>query len=122
MTVLGISALYHDSAAALVKDGEIVAAAQEERFTRKKHDPSLPQNAIKYCLREGKVEVADLDAVVFYDNPFLTANRFAANLAYTGKNSEDLLEMSLEPILLERLKVAENLRKILGRIGKDDIL
>ena len=68
MYVLGISALYHDAAAALVKDGEIVAAAQEERFTRKKHDYSIPRNAIQYCFREGKIEPGDLHAVVYYDN------------------------------------------------------
>ncbi|MBN1412189.1 MAG: carbamoyltransferase [Spirochaetales bacterium] len=69
MTILGISALYHDSAAALIKDGEVIAAAQEERFTRKKHDPDFPVNAIKYCIEEGKIGKKDLDAVVFYDKP-----------------------------------------------------
>ena len=61
MRVLGISAFYHDSAAALVEDDRIVAAAQEERFTRKKHDSSFPQNAISYCLQEGKVCLDELD-------------------------------------------------------------
>jgi carbamoyltransferase len=75
MRVLGISAFYHDSAAALVEDGHIVAAAQEERFTRKKHDPSFPKNAIAYCLEEAGAKLDDLDHVVFYDKPFLKFER-----------------------------------------------
>ena len=75
MRVLGISALYHDSAAALVKDGRIVAAAQEERFTRKKHDSSFPKNAVAYCLEEAGVRLDELDHVVFYDKPFLKFER-----------------------------------------------
>lgn len=75
MRALGISAFYHDSAAALVDDGRIVAAAQEERFTRKKHDSSFPKNAIEYCLKEGGVSLHELDSVVFYDKPFLKFER-----------------------------------------------
>ena len=75
MWLLGISAYYHDSAAALVRDGEIVAAAQEERFTRKKHDADFPRNAIAYCLREAGIHLADVDHVVFYDKPFLKFER-----------------------------------------------
>ena len=75
MRVLGISAFYHDSAAALVEDGRIVAAAQEERFTRKKHDPSFPKNAIAYCLEEAGVKLDELDHAVFYDKPFLKFER-----------------------------------------------
>ncbi len=73
--ILGISAYYHDSAAALVVDGEIVAAAQEERFSRLKHDHAFPSNAIAYCLREGGIEQGDLDYVGFYDKPFLKFER-----------------------------------------------
>jgi carbamoyltransferase len=75
MNVLGISAFYHDSAAALVVDGEIVAAAQEERFTRKKHDPDFPQNAVEYCLREARIAPDQLDYVAFYDKPMLKFER-----------------------------------------------
>jgi carbamoyltransferase len=74
-TVLGVSAFYHDSAAALVLDGDIVAAAQEERFTRKKHDPGFPAHAIDYCLREAGVRAADLDYVVFYEKPLRKLER-----------------------------------------------
>lgn len=73
--ILGISAFYHDSAAAIVEDGNIVAAAQEERFTRKKYDPRFPKNAINYCLEEMFIEPSELAAVVFYDNPLLTFDR-----------------------------------------------
>ena len=75
MNILGISAYYHDSAAALVRDGRIVAAAQEERFTRKKHDYDFPQNAIDYCLREAGISRSEVDLVVFYDKPLLKFER-----------------------------------------------
>lgn len=75
MNILGISAFYHDSAAALLQDGQLIAAAQEERFTRKKHDPAFPTNAVKYCLDEAGLQIDDLDAVVFYDKPFLKFER-----------------------------------------------
>jgi carbamoyltransferase len=68
-SILGISAFYHDSAACLVQDGEIIAAAQEERFTRKKHDPSFPINSIKFCLDKANITTANLDLVAFYEKP-----------------------------------------------------
>ena len=71
MYILGISAYYHDSAACILKDGKIIAAAQEERFTRKKHDQNFPSNAIKYCLEEAGISSSDLEIVAFYDKPFL---------------------------------------------------
>ena len=73
--ILGVSAFYHDSAAALVRDGEIVAAAQEERFTRRKHDPSFPSSAIEYCLAEGHLQCSALDHVVFYEKPLVKFER-----------------------------------------------
>ena len=73
--ILGISCFYHDSAVCLICDGRIIAAVQEERFTRKKHDPRFPKNAIEYCLSEAKITVDDLDYVVFYDKPFPTFER-----------------------------------------------
>ena len=75
MKILGISAFYHDSAAALVVDGKIIAAAQEERFTRIKHDSSFPINAIKYCLHTEAINISELDAIVFYDKPLLKFER-----------------------------------------------
>jgi carbamoyltransferase len=75
LKILGISAFYHDSAAAYIEDGKIVAAAQEERFTRKKHDPAFPAHAVQYCLSEAGVQLSDLDAIVFYDKPLLKMER-----------------------------------------------
>ena len=75
MTILGISAFYHDSAAAIVQNGSLVAAAQEERFTRKKHDADFPIHAIKYCLRQAGVSISQIDAIVFYDKPLLKFER-----------------------------------------------
>lgn len=83
MYILGISAYYHDSAACLVKDGEIVAAAQEERFTRKKHDFNFPEHAIRYCLEHAGIEAKELDYVAFYDKPFVKFERLLESyLAY----------------------------------------
>jgi carbamoyltransferase len=75
MDILGISCFYHDSAACLVRDGKIIAAVQEERFTRKKHDPRFPRNAIKYCLEEAGITAKELNYMVYYDKPFLTFDR-----------------------------------------------
>src|ERR1044071_7607606 len=75
MRILGISAFYHDSAAALVADGHIVAAAQEERFTRKKQDAGYPEHAIQYCLDAGGLKLNDLDYIVFYEKPFIKFER-----------------------------------------------
>jgi carbamoyltransferase len=75
MKIVGISAYYHDSAAALIDNGRIVCAAQEERFTRKKHDASFPRNAVEFCLDYSGTTLADVDAVVFYVKPLLTFER-----------------------------------------------
>ena len=75
MRILGLSAFYHDSAAALVVDGTLVAAAQEERFTRKKHDARFPEHAVTYCLEHAGLKLADIDHVAFYDKPFLKFER-----------------------------------------------
>src|SRR5438309_10551124 len=83
VNILGLSAFYHDSAACLVRDGEIIAAAQEERFTRKKHDASFPKHAVMYCLREGGINVNELEFVAFYEKPFLKFDRILHSyLAY----------------------------------------
>ena len=75
MNILGISAFYHDSAACLVRDGEIIAAVQEERFTRKRHDAGFPKHAVRYCLEEAGIKTSDLDYVGFYDKPFIKFER-----------------------------------------------
>ncbi len=93
MNILGISALYHDSAACLIQDGRIVAAAQEERFTRKKHDAAFPKNAVAYCLAEGNVAKGDVDAVVFYDKPLTKFSRIL-------KTSFAVAPLGLRPFLM----------------------
>jgi carbamoyltransferase len=93
MYILGISAYYHDSAACLLKDGEIIAAAQEERFTRKKHDQNFPIKAIKYCLEEGGISAAELDIVAFYDKPFLKFERILETyLSFAPKGISSFLK------------------------------
>ncbi len=93
MNILGLSAFYHDSAAALVRDGEIVAAAQEERFTRKKHDYRFPQNAIEYCLKEGGITPSQLDVVTFYDKPLIKFERLLETyLAYVPEGFKSFLQ------------------------------
>lgn len=92
MNILGVSAFYHDSAACLVRDGEIIAAAQEERFTRKKHDFNFPSHAIAYCLKEGNLEAAKLDYVAFYDKPFLKFERLLQTyLAYAPRGLKSFI-------------------------------
>ena len=86
MYILGISAYYHDSAAALIKNGEIIAAVQEERFTRKKHDAIFPLQSILYCLNEANIKLADLDSIIFYDKPLLKFERLLETyLSYAPK-------------------------------------
>jgi carbamoyltransferase len=99
VNILGISAYYHDSAACLVRDGELIAAAQEERFTRKKHDEEFPHHAVAYCLREGGLRMEDLDYVGFYDKPLLKFERILEN--YLGVAPRDWARSS------RRCRVAE---------------
>lgn len=117
-TVLGISAFYHDSAAALVVDGEIVAAAQEERFSRKKHDPRFPSGAINYCLEEAFIEAAELDAIVFYDNPLLTWDRVLKNCLMMGETAFPQFSQACHSVLGIKVWVGEYVRRALGSLGK----
>jgi carbamoyltransferase len=103
MRILGISAFYHDSAAALVVDGEIVAAAQEERFTRKKHDSSFPRHAVEYCLVEAGISLDQVDQVAFYDKPFLKFERLLETyLAFAPRGFESF-KMAIPIWLREKL-------------------
>ncbi len=109
--ILGISAFYHDSAAALVIDGRIVAAAQEERFTRKKHDFNFPQHAIEYCLHEARLETGDLDVVGFYDKPFLKFDRLLETyLAYAPRGFRSFL-MAMPLWLRTKLHLPREMRR-----------
>ena len=102
-SILGISAFYHDSAAALLIDGKIIAAAQEERFTRKKHDPSYPYNSIKYVLDEAKLNLSQIDQIVFYEKPFLKFERLLETyLAFAPRGFSTFL-MSMPLWLREKL-------------------
>ncbi|MDP6943812.1 MAG: carbamoyltransferase N-terminal domain-containing protein, partial [Myxococcota bacterium] len=113
-TILGISAYYHDSAAALVVDGKIVAAAQEERFTRKKHDYRFPKNAIDYCLQEAGLTVKDLDYVGFYDKPLLKFERLLETyLAYSPDGFRSFLK-AMPLWMKQKLHLPKELRKGLG--------
>ncbi len=103
MNILGISAFYHDSAACLVRDGKIIAAAQEERFTRRKHDAAFPKNAAEYCLREGGISLAQLECVAFYEKPFLKFDRLLHSyLAYAPRGLRTFL-MAIPLWIRERI-------------------
>ena len=102
-SILGISAFYHDSAAALIVDGKIIAAAQEERFSRKKHDSSYPFNAVKYVLKEGKLKLSEIDYIAFYEKPFLKFERLLETyIAYAPKGFRSF-SMSMPLWLREKL-------------------
>lgn len=118
MNILGISAYYHDSAACLVRDGEIIAAAQEERFTRKKHDFAFPANAIAYCLQAGGIQADGLDYVAFYDKPFIKFERLLTTyLAYAPRGLKSFI-MAMPLWLKSKLWLKEYLRKALPYEGK----
>ena len=117
MKILGISAFYHDSAAALVRDGELIAAAQEERFTRKKHDSGFPTNAIAYCLKEADVSLRDLDSVVFYDKPFLKFERLLETYLAFAPRGFQSFRMAMPLWIREKLFQKDLLRKRLERLG-----
>jgi carbamoyltransferase len=115
VNILGLSAFYHDSAACLVRDGEIIAAAQEERFTRKKHDASFPKHAVMYCLREGGIVVNELECVAFYEKPFLKFDRILHSyLAYAPAGLKSFL-IAIPLWIRERIWMKELIRRELGR-------
>ena len=117
MRVLGVSAFYHDSAAALIEDGRITAAAQEERFTRKKHDAGFPENALKYCLTQGGCDLKDIDYIVFYDKPLVKFERLLETyLAYAPKGFRSFV--AAMPIWLkEKLYLKSTLKRELATLS-----
>ena len=119
MRVLGISALYHDSAAAMIEDGRIIAAAQEERFTRKKHDSGFPVNAVRYCLSESGIELGDVDHVVFYDKPFLKFERLLETYLTFAPRGIKSFSMAIPLWLREKLFLKDLLQKELRKIDGD---
>ena len=121
MIILGISAYYHDSAAAILVDGELVAAAQEERFTRKKHDPGFPGNAIRYCLREAGLALSMVDQVVFYDKPFLKFERLLETYYRFVPRGITSFVTAIPVWVNEKLFLKRNIRKGLQSIGEYDV-
>lgn len=119
MKILGISAYYHDSAATLIEDGKIIAAAQEERFTRKKHDSSFPEFSIQYCLKEAKCNLDEVSAVVFYDKPLVKFERLLETyLSYAPKGISSFL-MAMPVWLKEKLFLKSTLKKELKKLLTD---
>ena len=118
MIVLGISAYYHDSAAALVKDGVVLAAAQEERFTRKKHDPGFPVHAVKWCLEGAGVNASDVDYVAFYDKPFLKFERLLETYLAFAPRGFTSFRMAMPVWIGEKLFQKDMLRKELKAIDE----
>ncbi len=118
MNILGISCFYHDSAACLVRDGEIISAVQEERFTRKKHDFNFPINAINWCLKEQNITPKDLDFVVFYDKPFIKFERILETyLMYAPSGIRQFIQ-AMPLWLKQKLWIPETIRKELNYEGK----
>jgi len=126
MLILGVSCYYHDSAAALIEDGKVIAAAQEERFTRKKHDPAFPINAISYCLDFRAIDLSGVDAIVFYDKPFLTFDRLLETyLSYAPKGLSSFVKampLWLKDKLFLKKKLISELNKLDGSVSYDERL
>ena len=117
MNILGISAFYHDSAATLVRDGELIAAAQEERFSRKKHDERFPFNAVRYCLSEGKIGPDDLDAVAFYDKPIAKFERLLKTYFQTAPQGLQSFMMAMPIWIREKLWIPLEIEEALEQCG-----
>jgi carbamoyltransferase len=118
MYILGISAYYHDSAACLICDGEIISAAQEERFTRKKQDSAFPVNAINYCLKEAGIAPSQVDHIVFYDKPFLKFERLLETyLAFAPKGLRSFITAMpvwLKDKLFQKSVITDALKNLWG--------
>ncbi len=112
--VLGVSAYYHDAAAAIVRDGEILAAAQEERFSRKKHDPRFPRHAINYCLGEAFIEPSELDGVVLYDDPLLSLDRVVKNAVTVAPGGREHFAAACRGMLGAKARFGEDIEATLG--------
>ncbi len=114
MNILGISCYFHDASAALVRDGQLLAAAEEERFTRKKHDYEFPQNAIDFCLKTGKIKSSDLDYVVFFEKPFVKFERLILSSMQTFPRSHKVFREAMVSWLGDKLWIKHLIQKRLG--------
>ena len=123
--ILGISAYYHDSAASITVDGNIVAAAQEERFSRRKHDPSFPVQAISFCLEQANCQIQDLDAIIFYDKPLLKFERlletYFANAPFGIKSFIRAMPIWLKEKLYLKSVLRREIRLMAGLDKKSQI-
>ncbi|WP_415399138.1 carbamoyltransferase [Synechococcus sp. W4D4] len=120
MNILGISAYYHDSAAALLVDGEVVAAAQEERFTRKKHDSAFPASAARYCLESQGLKLSDIEAVVYYEKPLLTFERLLETYLGAAPRGGRSFVAAMQVWLKEKLFLKTELKKQVAALGEPD--
>ena len=119
--VLGLSCYYHDSAAALLKDGEIISAAQEERFSRKKHDSSFPKNAVSYCLKSQKISLSDIKEIVYYEKPLITFERLLETYLGTaprgGRSFVAAMQVWLKEKLFLKTELKKNLKAVQNSLG-----
>jgi carbamoyltransferase len=118
MYILGISAFYHDSAACLIKDGDIIAAAQEERFTRKKNDESFPIQSIQYCLSVAKISAADVEVIAFYDKPFLKFERILESYLTFAPRGFASFIMAMPLWMKEKIWIKKIIKDKLAYTGK----
>ena len=109
--ILGISCFYHDSAASLIKDGEIISAVQEERFTRKKHDSSFPYHSIKYCLKVNNINLKDIKSIIYYEKPLLTFERLLETYLSTAPRGSRSFIKAMQVWIKEKLFLKSNLKK-----------
>lgn len=119
--ILGISAYYHDSAAALLMDGEIVAAAQEERFTRVKHTSDFPHHAAKFCLEEGGLQINDLDCIAFYDKPYLKFERLLETYHAFSPRGLNSFAAAMPVWIKEKLFMRKMLNDSIAKIGQGKV-
>ncbi|MEK9149512.1 MAG: carbamoyltransferase N-terminal domain-containing protein, partial [Candidatus Desantisbacteria bacterium] len=116
--ILGISAFYHDSAACIVRDGEIIAAAQEERFTRKKHDADFPHKAIEYCLKEAGAGIDDIAVIAFYDKPFIKLERILETYLSVAPKGWHSFLTAMPGLLKQKIWIPQVIQKELGYKGE----
>lgn len=114
MNILGISCYYHDAAAVLLEDGRIMAAAEEERFSRRKHDSSFPQHAIRFCLEQGKINGGKLDYVVFYEKPFRKFQRILFSSLSTYPKSYQMFKEAMRIWLTQKIWIRQEIASFLG--------
>src|ERR671933_343309 len=117
MDILGISCFYHDAAACLLRDGQLVAPAEEERFSRRKHDSGFPEHAIRYCLEAGEIVPEELDHVIFYEKPLLKFERIATSYASSFPRSRSVFVRAMQTWLSDKLWIRGQIRKQLGYSG-----